>query len=58
MGKNSKTGLPYGIDEVTVIKTPTGKTGKLFAVVKPAANGSFDAKVVDTKGEVYVSFRG
>jgi hypothetical protein len=51
-------GLPYQIDEVQILKTPAEGAGKFFAIVTPAKEGSFDAQVLDAKGEVYVTLAG
>jgi malonyl CoA-acyl carrier protein transacylase len=58
MGRKSRMGLPYQIDEVQILKTPAEGAGKFFAIVTPAKEGSFDAQVLDAKGEVYVTLAG
>jgi len=56
MGVQSRMGLPRHIDRVSLLLPPqeTAET-RLYAVVTPnAAQGSFDAEVVDAKGNRYV----
>ncbi len=59
MGMKEKMGLPYHIDSLEIFrKGDDKKSGKLFAVVTPTQNDSFDAYVVDEKGAVYLQLQG
>ncbi len=58
MGEQARMGLPFGIDAIAVLRQPNESEGKLFAVVTPKADGSFDANVLDDKGNVYLVLQG
>jgi hypothetical protein len=59
MGVLERMGLPRGIDHVA-LQNPTETTEeRLYAVVIPdQEHGSFDAEVVDSKGNRYLQLRG
>ncbi len=59
MGVQGRMGLPQHIHRVSVLRAPELAEGRLYAVVTPhAEQASFDAEVVDTKGNIYVSLSG
>ena len=58
MGNKARMGLPYHIDRVVVRKDVDGKNGRLHAIVNPGSNGNFDANVVDTNGNIFVTLEG
>jgi acyl transferase domain-containing protein len=58
MGTKSRMGLPYQIDRVTFLRNMSGKEDSMYTVVTPDANGAFDARVVDAKGNVYLKLQG
>jgi len=52
-------GLPEHFDKVSVLRDPATADDPLFAVVTPDVDtGTFDAEVVDKKGNVYVVLYG
>ena len=52
MGGQGRMGLPFKIDELQLVKRIDEKK-KLLALVTENENGCFDAKIVDTTGNVY-----
>jgi acyl transferase domain-containing protein/acyl carrier protein/NAD(P)-dependent dehydrogenase (short-subunit alcohol dehydrogenase family) len=61
MGSTGRMGLPFHIDRLSILRTsdkPDGPNGSLQAIVTPDSDGSFDAKVVDEKGNVYLMLQG
>jgi NAD(P)-dependent dehydrogenase (short-subunit alcohol dehydrogenase family) len=58
MGKNARMGLPNAITEVKILQVVDDRSGEFTAIVTPAENDTFDAKVVNAKGEVCVSLCG
>jgi hypothetical protein len=59
MSVQSRLGLPHRIDKVCLYRDPSLGGSPLFAVVSPDPHtGSFDAEVVDTAGNCYLSLRG
>jgi NAD(P)-dependent dehydrogenase (short-subunit alcohol dehydrogenase family) len=60
MGVQGRMGLPLHIDRVSFSgPDPEQAEGRLYAVVTPiASDGSFDAEVVDAKGNHYVQLNG
>jgi NAD(P)-dependent dehydrogenase (short-subunit alcohol dehydrogenase family) len=58
MAIRSKMGLPYQIDKVCLLRAPDGAQTRLFSVVRPNTDSSFDAQVVDEKGNVYLTLTG
>ncbi len=59
MGTQGRMGLPLHIDRVSSFAAPENVDTRLYAVVTsdPAA-GSFDAEIVDTKGNRYLQLSG
>ncbi|HYK91056.1 MAG TPA: SDR family NAD(P)-dependent oxidoreductase, partial [Acidobacteriota bacterium] len=55
---SARMGLPYQIKKVTVFELADTTNGRLYSVVKPGSEGTFDAQVVDEKGTVYLALRG
>ena len=59
LGRAGRYGLPAAIDRVRWLGSPRQAAGRLAAVVQPgAAEGSFDARVVDQEGAVLVVLEG
>jgi len=60
MGVQGRMGLPLRIDRVSSsISTPESVSARLYAVVTPdEIRGSFDAEVVDAKGNCYLQLSG
>jgi acyl transferase domain-containing protein/NAD(P)-dependent dehydrogenase (short-subunit alcohol dehydrogenase family)/acyl carrier protein len=52
-----RMGLPLHVDCVRLFRAPESADGPLFATVTPAAD-SFDAQVVDSAGNLYLSVTG
>jgi len=59
MGTQGRMGLPLHIDRVSSLLTPDAADTNLYAVVTSDwGRGSFDAEVVDTKGNRYLQLSG
>jgi len=60
MGVEGRMGLPQHIDRVSLLmRDPEEAEGQLYAVVTPNPfDGSFDAEVVDAKGNRYLQLSG
>ncbi len=58
MGKKNRMGLPYHIDRVNLLRDANGGNGGLQAVVTPEPNDTFDARVVDAEGNVFLTLQG
>jgi hypothetical protein len=58
MAGKATMGLPYHIDQVNFMKPPAERRDSYFAAVKSDPEGSFDAQVIDDKGNVYLTMRG
>ncbi len=59
LGLHSRMGLPQHVREVSLLRDPNLAEGRLYAVVTPnAAQGDFDAEVLDTKGNCYLRLTG
>ena len=59
MGVQGRMGLPQHIDRVAPLRAENLAEGRLYAVVTPyGEQASFDAEVVDEKGNIYVSMKG
>ncbi|MBP1625095.1 MAG: beta-ketoacyl synthase, partial [Acidobacteria bacterium] len=55
----SKLGLPHAFEELSILSVPAREPGAgLFSVVVPKPDGTYDAKLIDEKGEVYLILRG
>lgn len=52
-------GLPQHIDRVSLLRNPEEAEDPLFAIVSPnLREGSFDAEVVDERGNLYLQLSG
>jgi len=52
-------GLPLHIDQIKVRRAPDDTAGGLYAVVTPnLEQESFDAEILDAKGNQFVQLRG
>jgi acyl transferase domain-containing protein len=59
MGVQGRMGLPLQIGRVSLVRVPDLDAGDLYAVVTPHPDKEcFDAEVVDTKGNLYLSLTG
>jgi hypothetical protein len=59
MGATSRMGLPMQVKQVAWSREPDLAKGRLYALVTPnPEQGTFDAEVVDTKGNLYVRVDG
>jgi hypothetical protein len=59
MGTQGRMGLPLHIDRVSSFLTPDVDATRLYAVVtSDRASGSFDAEIVDAKGNRYLQVSG
>jgi hypothetical protein len=60
MGVQGRMGLPLHIDRISsLLSAPKSEANRLYAVVTPdPVHGSFDAEVVDTKGNCYLHLSG
>jgi hypothetical protein len=59
MGIQGSMGLPNHIDSVSVQSTPSPTNVRLYSIVTPdPAQGTFDAEVVDAKGNRFVELSG
>jgi acyl transferase domain-containing protein/acyl carrier protein/NAD(P)-dependent dehydrogenase (short-subunit alcohol dehydrogenase family) len=54
----SRLGLPYGIQELRVFSLPENMDEPLFALTKVNPDGSYDGKLMDGNGNVYMMLRG
>jgi len=55
LGVQGRMGLPRQVREVSVYRAPTPADGRLYAVVTPdEVQGTFDARVLDAKGNCYL----
>jgi acyl transferase domain-containing protein/acyl carrier protein/NAD(P)-dependent dehydrogenase (short-subunit alcohol dehydrogenase family) len=57
MGAENQMGLPMRIDSLNIYRTPTNKRIRLYALVNHDS-GAYDATVIDSKGQVYLSLKG
>src|SRR5664280_2463960 len=59
MRVQNRFGLPQDVHQVSLLRAPALAESQLYAVVTPnPAQGTFDAEVVDTKGNCYVQLSG
>ena len=59
MSEQNRFGLPQNVHQVSLLRAPTLAESQLYAVVTPNPDHeSFDAEVVDTKGNCYVQLSG
>jgi acyl carrier protein/NAD(P)-dependent dehydrogenase (short-subunit alcohol dehydrogenase family) len=59
MAGRATMGLPHHIDEVEFLKQPTEKSKeRYYAAVSTGAEGTYNARVVDDEGNVYLTLRG
>ncbi|MCB0289811.1 MAG: SDR family NAD(P)-dependent oxidoreductase, partial [Calditrichaeota bacterium] len=58
MGSKSRMGLPHGIRRVEFHGDPAAAKGRLHAAVTPNPDGSFDARVIDGKGNHFLTLAG
>jgi len=55
----SRLGLPHAFEELQVLSLPDGKSNaKFFSVIGQNPDGSYDARLVDDGGAVYLVLRG
>ena len=60
LGTRGIMGLPHRVERVRAFRAPETATGRLHAVVTPSASGdgSYDARVVDADGNVFLAVEG
>ncbi len=59
LGVQGSMGLPQHVRQVSLYRAPSLADGRLFAVIAPdPGQGSFDAEVLDTKGNCYLRLTG
>ena len=59
LGAQNRFGLPQDVQQVSLLRAPELAEGKLYAVVTPCPeDGTFDAEVVDAKGNRYLYLSG
>ena len=58
IGESGRIGLPWRVASVSAHPSAETAEGRILAIVQPAADGSFDAKVVDEAGNVLVDVAG
>jgi acyl transferase domain-containing protein/NAD(P)-dependent dehydrogenase (short-subunit alcohol dehydrogenase family) len=59
MSAQNRFGLPQDVHEVSMLRKPALAESRLYAVVTPnPEQGTFDAEVIDTKGNCYVHLNG
>ncbi|HME32322.1 MAG TPA: polyketide synthase dehydratase domain-containing protein, partial [Terriglobales bacterium] len=59
MSVQNRFGLPQDVHQVSMLRAPDLAESRLYAVVTPNPDqGTFDAEVVDTKGNCYVHLNG
>jgi acyl transferase domain-containing protein/acyl carrier protein/NAD(P)-dependent dehydrogenase (short-subunit alcohol dehydrogenase family) len=58
LAMQSKLGLPYGIRELKVFSLPENLDESFFAIITVNSDGSYDGKLMDGKGYVYLVLRG
>ena len=59
MSMQNRFGLPLAVHEVSLLRAPALAESQLYAVVTPNPNqASFDAEVVDAKGNCYLRLFG
>ena len=59
LGLQSRLGLPHAVRELKFISAPEDSPDATFySVVEPRPDGSYDAKVIDGRGEVYLTVQG
>ena len=59
LGAQNRFGLPQDVQQVSLLRAPELAEGKLYAVVTPyPEDGTFDAEVVDAKGNCYLYLSG
>jgi len=59
LGAQNRFGLPQDVQQVSLLRAPDLAEGKLYALVTPnPEDGSFDAEVVDAKGNRYMYLCG
>jgi hypothetical protein len=58
MAVKSRMGLPYSIGRVRVLGSPAHAGTRLCGIAAPRGDGSFDARVVDENGRIYIALEG
>jgi hypothetical protein len=55
----SRLGLPYAVRDLRFVTEPEDSPHATFySIVEPKQDGTYDAKVIDNKGGVYLMVRG
>jgi hypothetical protein len=58
LATRARMGLPYRVDHLSILMPSGSDRARLHSVVVPNADGGFDARVVDEKGNVWLKLRG
>jgi hypothetical protein len=59
LGRHGRLGLPHSVRDVRFLSGPDDAADAIFyAIAVPNPDGTYDARVVDDKGRVYVDLRG
>ena len=58
LATQARMGLPYRVDRLSILKPSEPAQARLHSVVTPNGDGGFDARVVDEKGNVWLSLSG
>jgi acyl transferase domain-containing protein/acyl carrier protein/NAD(P)-dependent dehydrogenase (short-subunit alcohol dehydrogenase family) len=58
LATKARMGLPYRVDHLSILMPSGNDRAKVHSVVIPNADGGFDARVVDEKGNVWLKLRG
>jgi acyl transferase domain-containing protein/acyl carrier protein/NAD(P)-dependent dehydrogenase (short-subunit alcohol dehydrogenase family) len=58
LATQARMGLPYRVERITIHKASDPAQVRLHSVVTPNEDGSFDARVVDQKGSVWLVLSG
>jgi acyl transferase domain-containing protein/acyl carrier protein/NAD(P)-dependent dehydrogenase (short-subunit alcohol dehydrogenase family) len=58
LATKARLGLPYRVDHLSILMPSGSDRAGLHSVVVPNADGGFDARVVDEKGNVWLKLRG
>jgi acyl transferase domain-containing protein/acyl carrier protein/NAD(P)-dependent dehydrogenase (short-subunit alcohol dehydrogenase family) len=53
-----RMGLPYRIEKLCILGLPPEGGARLFAVVQPSENGTFEATIADVSGRIYLEVHG
>ncbi len=59
LGLQSRLGLPYSVGELKLFSVPEkAENAEFYSIALPKPDGTYDAKIVDEKGNVYLTVLG